>query len=107
MVSSDDALDIRKPVMVEMEYEVLQGGHLLVPNFHFYNEDGVYAFVAHEADPNWRGRERPNRAIRQQRFDSGKSAVGRNAFCRSRDQHDGSLSQFISMSVMQWPFKVD
>ncbi|HKR59206.1 MAG TPA: ABC transporter ATP-binding protein [Pyrinomonadaceae bacterium] len=54
-----DALDIRKPVAVEMEYEVLQGGHFLVPNFHFYNEDGVYAFVAHEADPAWRGRQRP------------------------------------------------
>jgi homopolymeric O-antigen transport system ATP-binding protein len=54
-----DALDIRKPVTVEMEYEVLQGGHFLVPNFHFYNEDGVYAFVAHETDPTWRGRERP------------------------------------------------
>jgi lipopolysaccharide transport system ATP-binding protein len=54
-----DALDIRKPVAVEMEYEVLQSGHQLVPNFHFYNEDGVYAFIAHEADPNWRGRQRP------------------------------------------------
>jgi len=54
-----DALDIRKPVSVEMEYDVLKSGHLLVPNFHFYNEDGVYAFVAHEADERWRGRERP------------------------------------------------
>lgn len=54
-----DDLDIRKPVAVEMEYEVLEGGHMLVPNFHFYNEDGVYAFVAHEADPLWRGRDRP------------------------------------------------
>ncbi len=54
-----DALDIRRPVGIEMEYEVLQSGYVLVPNYHFYNEEGVYAFVASEADPAWTGRERP------------------------------------------------
>jgi lipopolysaccharide transport system ATP-binding protein len=54
-----DALDIRKPIGIEMEYEVLRSGHVLAPNYHFYNEEGVYAFVALETDPVWAGRERP------------------------------------------------
>jgi lipopolysaccharide transport system ATP-binding protein len=54
-----DALDIRKPIAVEMEYEVLQSGYVLTPNYHFYNEDGVYSFVARETDPAWTGRPRP------------------------------------------------
>jgi lipopolysaccharide transport system ATP-binding protein len=53
-----DALDIRRPVGIEMEYEVLQSGHVLTPNYHFYNEEGVYAFVAGETDPAWAGSAR-------------------------------------------------
>jgi lipopolysaccharide transport system ATP-binding protein len=54
-----DALDIRQPVLLEMEYQVLQSSHVLAPNFHLYNEDGVFVFVANETDPEGRGRVRP------------------------------------------------
>jgi len=37
--------DIRRPVHVEMTYDVLQSGRVLVPNFHFHNSDGVCVFV--------------------------------------------------------------
>lgn len=54
-----DALDIRDPVGVEMTYEVLEPGHVLVPNFHLTNEDGVQVCVLHDTDPRWRRRPRP------------------------------------------------
>ena len=54
-----DALDIRQPVGIEMEYEVLQSGYVLTPNYHFYNEEGIYSFVARETDPTWAGTARP------------------------------------------------
>jgi len=54
-----DAVDIRKPVGIEMEYEVLKPGHVLVPNYHFFNEEGAYVFVAGDHDPAWRQRSRP------------------------------------------------
>src|ERR1041384_2165390 len=54
-----DALAIRRPIGIEMEYEVLKAGAVLVPNLHFYNEEGVYVFVAHDCDPEWRRRPRP------------------------------------------------
>ena len=54
-----DTIDIREPVSVEMEYDVLKPGYMLMPYFQFYNEEGVVAFSAHDLDPNWRRRPRP------------------------------------------------
>jgi len=54
-----ESIDIRSPVGIEMEFEVLQSGHVLVPNFHFINQEGVCVFVASEHEPNWRRRPRP------------------------------------------------
>ena len=53
------AIDIRNPVGIDMDFDVLQSGTVLVPNFHFYNEEGVYVFIAHDCDPAWRHRPRP------------------------------------------------
>jgi lipopolysaccharide transport system ATP-binding protein len=54
-----DSVDIRNPVGIEMEYEVLNPGSVLIPNCHFYNEEGVYAFAAYDSDAAWRGKPRP------------------------------------------------
>ena len=54
-----ESIDIREPVGVEIEFEVLQPGYVLVPNYHFFNEEGVCAFVASDHDPEWRRRPRP------------------------------------------------
>ena len=54
-----DTVDIRRPVRVEMEYEVLKSGYVLLPNLHFYNEEGIEAFGANDLDPAWRRRPRP------------------------------------------------
>jgi lipopolysaccharide transport system ATP-binding protein len=56
---TNDAVDIRRPVLVEMEFEVLRAGHILTPNFHFYNQEGVCVFLAGDQDPEWRRRPRP------------------------------------------------
>lgn len=54
-----DSHDIRHPVLMEMEYDVLVEGMVLVPNFHVFNESGDCVFVAHDLDPAWRRRPRP------------------------------------------------
>jgi len=53
------AIDIRRPVGVEMKFEVLTAGHLLVPNLHFNNGEGVCIFHLQDLDPTWRRRPRP------------------------------------------------
>ena len=52
-------IDIRKPVGIEIEYEVLTPGYMMRPAFSLYNEDGVRLFDSVDLDPTWRGRVRP------------------------------------------------
>lgn len=54
-----EAVDIRQPVGIEMEFEVLKDGHTLVPNYHVLNEEGVCVFIASDHDPQWFRRPRP------------------------------------------------
>lgn len=54
-----DAVDIRRPVGIEMTYEVLQPGYALWPCFVARNEEGATVFSAIDQDPTWRGQPRP------------------------------------------------
>jgi lipopolysaccharide transport system ATP-binding protein len=56
LVSS--TVDIRRPVYLEMEYEVLEGGKVLLPHFALFNEKGDLAFITIDQDLNWRQRPR-------------------------------------------------
>lgn len=53
------AFDIRRPVFVEMTYEVLQNGQILTPSFELYNEESVCVFTSNDLDKNWRYKPRP------------------------------------------------
>ena len=55
-----ETLDIRRPVGIEMTFEVLEPGHRLVPSHHFINEEGICAFIDIDRDPAWR--RQPRRA---------------------------------------------
>ncbi len=54
-----ESIDAAQPVGLEMAYEVLESGHVLVPYYEFFNQDGVCVFIAHDASPEWSGRPRP------------------------------------------------
>ena len=54
-----ETIDIREPVRVEMEYEVLQSGHVLLPHLLFFNENGLCVFGTLESNPVWSERPRP------------------------------------------------
>ncbi len=53
-----DAIDIRRPVALEMVFDVCEPGWTLTPVFDFYNEEGLLLFGALDSDPEWRGRPR-------------------------------------------------
>lgn len=53
------AFDIRRPVGVEMTYDVLEPGHVLVPNYYFFNQEQQLLFYAQDLEPDWRGQSRP------------------------------------------------
>ena len=54
-----EAVDIRKNVLIEIEYDMLQPGHVLMPHFTLHNAEGTFVFVAFEQSREWRGRIRP------------------------------------------------
>ena len=53
-----ETVDIRKPVGLQMEFEVLKPGYIMLPYYIVYNEEGVRVFTAVDLDPDWRGRPR-------------------------------------------------
>ena len=57
--SVSETIGIDQDFFVEAEYEVLKSNLELVPNFHFFNEEGLCLFVAHDTDPEWRHKFRP------------------------------------------------
>lgn len=54
-----EVADVREPVGIEMEFEVLKGGHVLLPHFDVKNEEGLLLFVTLDQDPAWRRKPRP------------------------------------------------
>jgi lipopolysaccharide transport system ATP-binding protein len=54
-----ESVDIIDPIRIEMEYEVLKSGYILMPHYHFYNEEGTEVFGVHDTDHNWLDRPRP------------------------------------------------
>ena len=54
-----ETVDIRQSVRIEMEYEVLEPGYMLLPHYTLHNAEGVLIFVALDQDPVWRRRPRP------------------------------------------------
>jgi lipopolysaccharide transport system ATP-binding protein len=55
-----DLVDIRETIAIEIEYEVLKPGHVLVPNIGLHNEEEAAVFVSLDHDPAWRRRPRPS-----------------------------------------------
>ena len=51
--------DIRKPVGIEMEFDVLEEGWSFSASYDFYNEEGLLLFGSIETDPEWRNKRRP------------------------------------------------
>jgi len=54
-----EAIDIRKPVYIEMEYEVLKPDYIFLVYYHLFNSDGIQLFESIENHPSWINRPRP------------------------------------------------
>jgi lipopolysaccharide transport system ATP-binding protein len=53
-----EAVDIRRPVALEMKYDVLEADHVLLPRFDLFNEAGTCLFATQDPDSEWRRRPR-------------------------------------------------
>jgi lipopolysaccharide transport system ATP-binding protein len=54
-----ESVGIQEAVGVELTYEVLQPGQILVPKMDLLNEEGLHLFSSHDVGPEWRRQPRP------------------------------------------------
>jgi lipopolysaccharide transport system ATP-binding protein len=54
-----EVFDVRCPIVIEMEYEVLRPGFILAPHYHILNEARELIFITQDLDAEWRRRPRP------------------------------------------------
>jgi lipopolysaccharide transport system ATP-binding protein len=57
--STTAAIDVRLYVGIDVEYEVLEPGHVLSPGIDLFNEEGVQLFSSYDVNEEWRRRPRP------------------------------------------------
>ena len=53
-----DSFDIRKPITVQVEYDCLKSGMVLLPAFSLCNEEAQIIFTSADIEPKWSGKER-------------------------------------------------
>ena len=51
-----DSIDIRRPVFVQVEFDCLREGHVLMPSFSLWNDEGFQLFTSIDLDPDWRAK---------------------------------------------------
>ncbi len=51
--------DIRRPVMIELEYDVIKEGKQFSTTAHLYDPEGFCLFAANDVGPTWQHRQRP------------------------------------------------
>jgi lipopolysaccharide transport system ATP-binding protein len=56
--SVTDTVDIRNPTRIEIEYEVIRPGYVVLPSFALWNQEGLNICLAIDQDKEWRGRAR-------------------------------------------------
>jgi lipopolysaccharide transport system ATP-binding protein len=71
-----ETVDIRRPVRIEMEYDVLKSGHKLVPSLQVSNGEGVCAFVSRDVNPAWSRRLREKGCYRSEVMIPGNFLAG-------------------------------
>ena len=59
-----DTMDIRQPVTVQVEFDCLQSGYVLMPAFSLCNEEAQIIFCSNDTETEWLGKERmPGRYV--------------------------------------------
>ncbi len=55
-----DRFDIRRPIEIELEFEVLKSGYVFVPAVTFQNAEDAVIFIVHDRDAQWQTKPRPD-----------------------------------------------
>lgn len=54
-----ESFEISEQIGIQMEYDVVREGRVLLPHYHVFNDEGIKLFISLDLDTEWRGRSRP------------------------------------------------
>ena len=84
---------ISQPLELEIGYQVIKSGKVLIPNIHFYSSEGALIFVSHDWQSGWRDRPR------EVGFYTTTFTIPSNFFC------EGTISVTVAISSYN-PFEL-
>jgi lipopolysaccharide transport system ATP-binding protein len=103
--STTDVVDIRRPLWIEMEYQVLESGRVLMPYFDVHNEEGVHVFSTLDVGPEWGQQSRPAGMwvsmvhIPGNLLAEGTHFVTAGIFARNPDVHQFNVREAVTFQV--------
>jgi lipopolysaccharide transport system ATP-binding protein len=97
-----DTFDIREPIGIEMEYDVLKSGYLLLPHHHIHNEEGIELFTTHDCDRNWQCRRPAGRFISTAWIPGNFLTEGRHFIESDVDTMEPMINQFNERDVVSF-----
>jgi lipopolysaccharide transport system ATP-binding protein len=98
-----ETVDIRRPFTIEMEYDVLTGGAVLLPYVNLHDGAGVFLFSAHDLDPDWEGLPRPaGRWLSVVQIPGNLLAEGTHAVTAGLVTLDPVINQFDERDVLSF-----
>jgi lipopolysaccharide transport system ATP-binding protein len=101
-----EVVDIRRPVTIEMMYDVVKPGYALAPRCEMFSHDGLCIFTATDMRPGWRDRPCPiGRFVSTARIPGnllteGTYLVGVGVFSTDPDQNHFHLREALAFQVV-------
>jgi lipopolysaccharide transport system ATP-binding protein len=84
-------MNIKSAVEINMDYRVLKGGKILIPNLHFYSDDGTLIFISHDWFSGWRETQREPGLYRT------KFTVPGNFFSEGRITVNAAITTYLPL----------
>jgi lipopolysaccharide transport system ATP-binding protein len=102
-----EEVDMAQPTEIEMVYEVLEPGHVLLPHFALWTGHGQLAFLTFENEPAWRrtprqtGRYMSKVTIPPNFLNEGMYYVNCNCLIRNPDRVEFAAHSYIAFYVSE------
>ena len=100
------SFSVSDSVTLEMSYDVIKPGFVLMPRFRLHNESGLHLLTTLDLDDNWTGRERPVGRYRSRcvipanLFTTGRISVSATMVTRIPDKVQFRADGAVSFSMI-------
>ena len=118
-----DQYSVSEPAIVDMTYDVIEPGYVLMPRFRLHNEQGLHLLTSLDLDDNWSNRGRPvgryrsSITIPENFFSTGRISVSATLITRIPDRLQFRADSAVSFTMIDnmgpdtargdWPGRIE